>query len=560
MKDGFIMSKKTLLDVDQLLEIIRLRDQDGLSNRAIAKVLSCAPGTIDNFFNQKTYTEFWTAHNDKPLMGGSNVDPIEKRLIHKGKKVIILTSVQNNTHVHGKFLQTLKQCMEHRDADLMVGTFSYAKTMFQKSTKGDGWYAPAIRDYIVDKPIQLAEGLVFCGELNINPTAKNPLAGLAGYASGNSFIVPATKQALETVPTQKHKDPTFMYSTGAVSQRNYIQRLAGQKAEFHHIFGALIVEIDERGKWFVRQINAESDTGNFYDLGTYYTPDGWTENHKLAGMNPGDIHTNQIEPAIAAATFGIDVIKGERGRLSFKKGDHLDSIVDTLLPEYIMAQDILDFKVRNHHNRDNPHFKFKQFIEEDESIEVELSNVARLLSAMEREECTPVVVSSNHDRALLRYIVDNVRNWSDDPANAEFFLRTQLAAYEHMRLRKDFDPVEWSITKLGNERLKTRFLKVDEEFYIAGISCEHHGDIGPNGARGSLNGFVKLGIKMCIGHSHTAGIKGGVYQSGITCSKSPDYAKGPSSWSWSHTLIYPNGKRTIVTMYIDENGKAHWRG
>lgn len=558
MNDGFIMSKKTLLDVDQLSEVIRLREQEKMSNRAIAKVIGCAPGTIDNFFNRKTYTEFWDAHDDKPLIGGSIIDPIDKRLRHEGKKTILLVAAQNNTHIHHKFLQSLKQCMKHRDGELMVGTFSYAKTLFQKSVKGSGWYAKEIRDYIVDKPVELADGLVFCGELNINPTAKNPLGGLAGYAKGSSFIVPATKQSLETVASQKHKDPTFMYSTGAITQLNYIQRLAGQKAEFHHIFGALIVEIDERGKWFVRQINAESDTGNFYDLGTYYTPDGWTDGHTLAGLSPGDIHTNQIEPAIAAATLGVEVVKGARGRLSFKKGHLTDSIVDVLKPEYIMAHDILDFKVRNHHNRDNPHFRFKQFIEDDDSIEVELSNVARLLSAMERDECTPVVVSSNHDRALLRYIVDNVRNWSDDPANAEFFLRTQLAAYEHMRLRKDFDPVEWSIRKLGNERIKARFLKVDEEFYIAGIACENHGDMGANGARGSLNGFAKLGVKMVVGHSHTAAIKEGVFQSGITCSKNPDYAKGPSSWSWSHTLIYPNGKRTIVTMYIDENGIAHW--
>lgn len=28
-----------------------------------------------------------------------------------------------------------------------------------------------------------------------------------------------------------------------------------------------------------------------------------------------------------------------------------------------------------------------------------------------------------------------------------------------------------------------------------------------------------------------------------------DYAKGPSSWTHSHIVTYPNGQRTIITLY-----------
>lgn len=550
-------STKGSLDVDQLLEIIRLNDQEGLSSRAIGKIMECSHSTIARFLSRQTYQSFWESHDEKPMVGGSMVDPIDKRVQHTGSKTIIITSAQNNTHAHKNFLASIKQFMNHRSADFYISTCSYAKKAFQESTKGSGWYDKELRPYIIDHPIQLAPGLVFCGEMNISPTAANPLTGLNGYAKGNSAIFGATKQVLETLPAQKHKDPTFMYTTGSVTQRNYIQRKAGQKAEFHHIYGALIIEVTDDGQWFVRQVNCESATGHFYDLDTYYTPDGYSSGHDIEGLVPGDIHTNHLHPEIARATLGVDMNKVGNGVIDFQPYEG-ESLVSALRPRYLMAHDILDFHVRNHHNIKDPHFRFKQFIKQDESIQAEIENVARLLSAMETPRTTPIVVSSNHDRALIRYIVDNVRDWASDPANALFFLRTQTAAYEAMADEKFFDPVSWNIKRI-NPKLKTRFLRQDEEFNVAGIACENHGDTGPNGSRGGLNGFVKMGVRMCVGHSHTAAIKDGVFQSGVTCRKDLDYAKGPSSWSWSHTLIYPNGKRTIITMLLDKDNKAIWR-
>jgi hypothetical protein len=53
-------------------------------------------------------------------------------------------------------------------------------------------------------------------------------------------------------------DPTkFNWTTGTVTLRNYIQKKAGQKAEFHHCYGALLVEVDSTGAWGVRQLLAD---------------------------------------------------------------------------------------------------------------------------------------------------------------------------------------------------------------------------------------------------------------------------------------------------------------
>lgn len=554
------MAKTLHFEDDQLIEMIRLREQEGLSNRKISTMLGCGSTTVDSFFLRQTYKEFWIEHDKKPLAAGVIRDPILNRVQHTGKRTILLCSAQNNTFVHTKLLETFKQYMKHNDAELMIGTFSYALRQNESSVKGSGWYDVKIRDYIVDKPIQLAKDLVFCGELNVIPTAVNPLSGFVGYGRGSSIIVPSVKQHMETTPTPKGMKRRFMYSTGAITQRNYIQRKAGQKGDFHHIFGALVVEICEDGSWFVRQLNAESETGCFYDLDTYYTPKGVQTGCRSAGLVPGDIHTNNLHKAVAKAILGIDVIRGERGTMDFKQFHDGKSAVEVLRPEYIPVHDTLDFAVRNSHNIDNPHFRYMQHIKDDDSIETEITNCGKFLASIEREYCLPAVVSSNHDRQLIRYMVSNVRNWAEDPVNAIFFLKTQLALYEAMkRGDRDWDPVEWNIRRLCPSVKKTYFLRQDESLDIAGSECGHHGDIGSNGARGSIIGFVKLGLKMVIGHAHTASIKDAVFQVGITCKDDPAYAKGASSWSWSFTVIYPNGKRAMITINIDKNGVAHWR-
>jgi hypothetical protein len=126
-------------------------------------------------------------------------------------------------------------------------------------------WAPEIDNYHSDERLEIAPGLVWCGEQNIIPTAERPLRGLEVYTGRKSGIIPHVKIAMESIPSSKHAPTKFNYTTGTVTQRNYIQRKAGLKAQFHHCYGALLVEVDADGNWFCRQINADSD-GMIYDL------------------------------------------------------------------------------------------------------------------------------------------------------------------------------------------------------------------------------------------------------------------------------------------------------
>jgi hypothetical protein len=70
---------------------------------------------------------------------------------------------------------------------------------------------------------------------------------------------------MKSLPGLGQDNARFLYTTGAVTERNYVQKKAGQKAEFHHNYGALMVEVDKEGTPFVRQLAAD-DTGAFQDL------------------------------------------------------------------------------------------------------------------------------------------------------------------------------------------------------------------------------------------------------------------------------------------------------
>jgi hypothetical protein len=147
-------------------------------------------------------------------------------------------------------------------------------------------------------------------------------------------------------------------------------------------------------------------------------------------------------------------------------------------------------------------------------------------------------------------------DYKTDPANAIFFLECQLEMYRAIHNNKDddFSILEHVVKKSAPDLTDVVFLKTDESFKICdmsgnGIECGQHGDKGTNGSRGGIGIYQRLGTRSNIGHSHTTGIRDGVYQAGHCMDQEKvSYAKGASSWSHSHIVTYPNGKRTIITM------------
>jgi hypothetical protein len=465
-----------------------------------------------------------------PIAGGRISPPEADRKTIEGK-CFVFTSQQNNTYIHRDFFDSLQQLVKHRGAQLVVSRFSYNK--FGWATPSgeepeETWYDHTLEAFWQDESVQVAPDLVFCGELNILPTAAKPLTGMDSYTKQASSIIPHAKVQLRSVPTMKHDPPKFLYTTGAVTQRNYIQKKSGQIANHHHIFGALLVEVDDSGDWFARQLVA-SDDGTFYDLDVKYSPTGWETDQPVEAMNWGDIHLEKIDDAASQSAWGGP-----------------GSIIDTLKPKHQFIHDVTDFQARNHHNIDDPHFLAEMYALKRDSVEDEIILVREFLLSITRPGMRTIIVESNHDQALGIWLKNT--SAAKDPANARFWHKLNFEMHQAVYEDRKVAPFAEAVGELGG----IEWLPEDESFVICsesgGIECGVHGHRGANGSRGNPQGYRRVGTRMNTGHTHSAEIIDGVYVAGVLGSLDMGYNTGMSSWSHSSIVTYASGKRAIITM------------
>lgn len=488
---------------------------------------------------------------EKPLVGGEVQAPDEKR-DRLPERLFVITSAQNNTYLHDDFWNGLVRYANKRGARLLVSRFTYNKNAWRKisdlpegvnaAEDTDGrWYDPRIVPYELDRQVKLADDLVFCGELDILPTAVTPLTGLQNYTGPNSGIVPHAKVHLNSLATMKDKPAKMMYTTGTATLRNYIDRRAGQVATFHHTFAALVVEVDEDGDWFVRQLIAD-DNGVFYDLDTAYGPN-WDRPAKDFGetlVTLGDIHIEKADPVAGPAAIRM---------------------ADAVGASQVFVHDLIDFTNRNHHNIKDAHFLVEQYHRGVKSVEHGMQAAASYLIVLARclGNARIHVITSNHDQALERWLKDT--SGFKDPINADYWCEANAQLMRSKRYGLDIDIFQWAVRYAADKGTaggipdRVHFVREDESVVINDIEHGMHGHRGPNGARGNPKAFRQMGDKVNSAHTHSAGIIDGVWTAGTLSKLDLGYNCGPSSWSHSSIITYPSGKRAIVT----QRG-SKWRG
>ncbi|MEG7603125.1 hypothetical protein, partial [Listeria monocytogenes] len=78
-------------------------------------------------------------------------------------------------------------------------------------------------------------------------------------------VFPHPRVALQSIATMFSHPAKQIMTTGTLSKPNYTPTKAGLKSEFHHIVGALLVEVDGCGNIFCRHLIADA-LGGFQDL------------------------------------------------------------------------------------------------------------------------------------------------------------------------------------------------------------------------------------------------------------------------------------------------------
>jgi len=515
------------------------------SAAAVARILGCSRALVDSRAKKMKL---------KKLSGGQIEEtPVFKKPLPQkgGVKRYIITSAQNNTPIHEKFWYAIQQLADHYDAEILIGTFTYNQNRFGKMAVKRGtvkehqselWYAPELEGYLPEKEqkVQLAPGLVWCGNMNILPTNVDPLSGLETYTHRESSIFPHAKVAMRSVATMQGEGAKLMYTTGAVTLRNYIQKKEGQKAEHHHRYAALVVEVNDKGNWWVRQIGISNKGGVVQDLDVVVNEAGVvTEGNKIEAVTWGDLHATWVDPVVVEASHRM---------------------LDELRPSYQFLHDVLEGVSINRHviaKGPDPHYAFNRWLRGLHRVDEEFKQTASVIASYLRPWCKTVIPDSNHDGWWIKSWLAKY-DYRYDPANAELFLALQLFTYKEIRRltdaglnHKQVNLLEHVLKLNGLDPNQVKCLLPDESFKTCKDKIENgmHGHLGPNGSRGTHNSLSTIGRRANTAHEHYCGIYNGLYVAGHSTKDNWSYQYGPSAGSHSHIVTYPNGMRAIITMW-----------
>lgn len=455
----------------------------------------------------------------------------------------LFTGAQNDAPVHEQFWINLKAYADKIDAEIVVGPWTYETQWWSETNPTSRAYDQALTEHLCFGQFEIGPNFVFCGEMNTLPTAARPISDLVTYSRGRWAVFPHAKLQLKSVPStdpgvQAHQ----VMTSGACTRPKVIPRKAGVKSIFHHVIGATLVEFDEDGDFFCRQISA-TDDGSFYDLDTYVRDGFVTTGHEVRAIVCGDIHARKLRSSNKAAVF-----------------EGPESLVGALKPEYLFIHDVHDHESRNHHNAKDVSHNYEMAIRGRDGVLDEIVAGVDFLSELSGKAREIRVIDSNHDLALERYIREG--RYRMDGKNFAYGLQLDVAYHawraevaDALDTGKDvpnFSLLEYAMRQI-NPLNHVHWIYDGNSFVVDGVECGHHGFRGANGAKGTIAGFATLGRKMSIGDKHSPEIMDGVYCAGVL-ELQHGYNKGPSGWAVACVVQYQNGKRTLVTLQ-----KGKWR-
>lgn len=471
------------------------------------------------------------------------IEPVVFSTPKRGVKRYILTAAQDSTQVHKPFLDNLLAYADHLgNCEVMISGFTYNKSLFEDHDKKGGsvYFDAAVEPYLTNDRVILGDRIMFCGEFNRLPTTALPLSGYRAYTQDKWGVFPHAKVHLESVPRMKGRPPKIIMTTGCVTKPNYIPKSAGIKAEFYHTYGAVLVEVAADGSIFPRHLLGDKDDGSFFDLDTYIV-DGEFYYYRTKGIVLGDIHLRKINEICAKTVWGLDLA-------TMKATFSQDTMVGRLDPYYQFVHDLNDFKPRNHHNIKDPHHLYNMLVNGEESVSEEIEECARFLKAITAHGNEAIVVNSNHDEALRKWL--KTADYRSDPANAEFFLECQLDYYREIKNGCSKPLIfERAVRRsISDELDKVRFLDEDESFRLGAVEYGMHGHLGANGARMTPRTMSLVGPKAVTAHTHSPSIYDGLWTTGVLGDLDMGYNTGMTSWAHACVVTYANDKHAILFM------------
>lgn len=432
------------------------------------------------------------------------------RVLSKSKYYII-TWEQNETPLHSKLWKNILAYKDYLGAELSVilGRYKNPTSVFT-DIDYESWN-PLTRPYWDTNRHDIHQFLTILGDVKIQPTAATPLEGLEAISGETTTIVGHPKMHLKPIPVLEGHPKKVLLTTGAITLPNYTDSKAGKRGEFHHTLGFTIVEIKDEEIFFIRQVEADAD-GNFIDL--YHE----VKNGKISQVDNaeaivwGDTHVNSLNKDILEPT---------------------EQLIKDLKITKEVHHDLIDGISVNNHIVNNPIEQHKRWMSDKESVQIELLRTAKFLRR--RPDTFKIIVQSNHNDRFDRWIIN--QDWRKDIPNAIPYMKYGLATLEG---KANKGILAYFLEQEFNDK-EIICLDYDDSYIINGFEIAHHGHIGSNGSRGSIEQFRKMSTKMIVGHYHKPMRLDKVIAVGTSTHLREGYNKGASDWMNSHVIVHKNG-------------------
>lgn len=478
-------------------------------------------------------------------------------------KTYVITGAQMGAKLHTRFFNTLLNYCEHRDAELVIaplrGVSNHGRfiekikeeiDVFEKLLleTEDKEVVKSLKEKLQRRRLELKElypkeiqhliatantiqrfnSNIAFNSIQITPTQKKPLTGLIDLAH-TSTIFGAPKINLQVVHTEEKSHPRIMVTTGACTQPLYLKSRVGVIAEDNHTYGAIVVDIEDDEIFHLRQLEANGN-GEITDLGVRYT--GTTKKKvDVEALVLGDVHVMFLDPTMDWAT---------------------EDMIEKLKPKKVFIHDIFDAFTISHWHQNDLVIQTRKAMKNyqnhgvvfHDDLEQELEQVGEYLA----NKCSQFpnveffIVCSNHDEALDRCIKEG--RFIRDPKNSLIGAKLFVDMIENQMM-----PLEaWlrKHSKYKDQLDRVHFFTRDTSYKVKDIQVANHGDVGLSGTRGSIWAEARAHGKSYIGHKHSPGIYGGVYQVGCSCLIPGHYCKGPNNWMHTNGVINTDGTRTLL--------------
>lgn len=419
----------------------------------------------------------------------------------KKSKVYIITAALNNTPVHKLFWEKLLMYAEFHKAEIHVVAMRYRNPTSVFSDAKEDFWCDEVLPYLDAGRHELFPGIHLLSDVKISPTAITPLTGMNGMSGEGSCIFGHPRVHLVTLPTPMDSPTKMMVTTGACTLPNYTDSKAGKKGSFHHTYGFIIAR--ESGFHYV----TAKENGDFIDYEWMVTSKGVEKSPPVEALVFGDIHHAKLTDE------GLKRIEKE---------------IKLTRPKMGVVHDVFDGESINPHEEKDPIEKVKRYVSGRSDLNSEINKTLDFLTWMKRRIKNILVVPSNHDNFLDRYI--STMDWRKDIPNAVIYSELLPIAIK-----------EEGVFRVLASRIGVRATKINDSVKVHGIELNIHGDLGANGSKGSSVQYKNMSFKVIKAHDHTPTRLDGSVSVGVQ-ELFHGYNKGLSSWARANVSIDVFGK------------------